>query len=200
MKTPLRYQVTHYDCGTATFINALMYLFEREEIPQEVVEYVTMVTGDRNLGLAGMHQGTSGKALAFLSSWCNDYVSDKGFPVRSQALLGEEEVSLREGSPLLEGIRSGAVAAVECCLGADHYVLVTGVDDTYVYLWDPYYYTWPMHELSVPVVGVRLDWDHPHEYNRVVERWVLEEPAGTPYSLNAKVGRDAVLLWRTDGK
>ncbi|MBQ3337998.1 MAG: hypothetical protein IJG82_00125, partial [Atopobiaceae bacterium] len=96
--------------------------------------------------------------------------------------------------------KSGAVAAVECCLGADHYVLVTGIDDTYVYLWDPYYDTWPMHELSVPVVGVRLDWDHPHEYNRVVERWVLEEPAGTPYSLNAKVGRDAVLMWRTDGK
>lgn len=199
MKTPLRYQVTKYDCGTATFINALMYLFEREEIPQEVVEYVTMVTGDRNLGLRGMHQGTSGKALAFLAAWCNDYVADKGFPIHCEALLGEDEVNLSEGSPLMEGLASGAVAAVECCLGADHYVLITDIDDAYVYLFDPYYDTWPMHELDVPVVGVRLDWDHPHEYNRIVERWVLEEPAGTPYTLNAKVGRDAVLVWRADG-
>jgi hypothetical protein len=200
MKTPLRYQVTHFDCGTATFINALMYLFERDEIPQEVVEYVTMVTGDRNLGLGGGHGGTSAKACSFLAAWCNDYVAERSsMPIRCQALEGPEEVSVNEGSALVEGIASGAVAMTECCLGADHYVLITGIDEKYVYLWDPYYDTWPLHELDAPVVGVQMDWDHPHEYNRVVERWVLEEPAGTPYSLEAKCGRDAVLVWRTDG-
>lgn len=75
MKTPLRYQVTHYDCGTTTFINALMYLFERDDIPTEVVEYVTAVTGDRNLGLGGGKRGTSGKVFAFLAAWCNDCVA-----------------------------------------------------------------------------------------------------------------------------
>jgi hypothetical protein len=200
MKTPLRYQVTHFDCGTATFINALMYLFERDEIPQEVVEHVTMVTGDRNLGLGGGHGGTSAKACSFLAAWCNDYVAERSsMPIRCQALEGPEEVSVNEGSALVEGIASGAVAMTECCLGADHYVLITGIDEKYVYLWDPYYDTWPLHELDAPVVGVRMDWDHPDEYNRVVERWVLEEPAGTPYSLEAKCGRDAVLVWRTDG-
>ena len=198
MKTPLRYQVTHFDCGTATFVNALMYLYERDEIPTEVVEYVTTITGDRNLGLGGNKRGTSAKVFAFLASWCNDYVASGGLPIRCQALLGPEEVSMRDDSALVEGLRSGAVAVCGCCLGADHYVLITGIDDERVYLFDPYYDTWPMHELSVPVVGVTLVDDHPLEYNRIVERWVLEEPAGTPYSLEAKVGRDAVLMWRTD--
>ena len=197
MKTPLRYQVTHYDCGTTTFINALMYLFERDDIPTEVVEYVTAVTGDRNLGLGGGKRGTSGKVFAFLAAWCNDCVAGSGMPIRCKALAGPEEVSARDGSPLIEGIRAGGVAVCGCCLGADHYVLITDVDDERVYLFDPYYDTWPLHELDVPVVGVTMDDDHPHAYNRIVERWVLEEPAGTPYSLEAKVGRDAVLVWNT---
>ena len=197
MKTPLRYQVTHYDCGTASFVNALMYLFERDDIPFEVVEYVTAVTGDRNLGLGGGKKGTSSKVFAFLASWFNDYVAGSGMPIRCQSLLGSDEVSAREDSALIRGLRSGAVAVCGCCLGADHYVLITGVDDDAVYLFDPYYDTWPLHELDVPVVGVRMDDDHPHAYNRIVERWVLEEPEGTPYSLEAKVGRDAVLVWNT---
>ena len=35
MKSPLRYQVTQYDCGPTTMTNAILYLFEREEIPCE---------------------------------------------------------------------------------------------------------------------------------------------------------------------
>ena len=43
MKVPLRYQNTEYDCGTTTFINALAYLYDREEIPVELsaqTEYI----------------------------------------------------------------------------------------------------------------------------------------------------------------
>ena len=32
MKVPLRYQNTEYDCGTTSFVNALAYLFDREEV------------------------------------------------------------------------------------------------------------------------------------------------------------------------
>ena len=35
MKVPLRYQNTEYDCGTTSFVNALAYLYDREDIPVE---------------------------------------------------------------------------------------------------------------------------------------------------------------------
>ena len=37
MKVPLRYQNTEYDCGTTSFVNALAYLYDREDIPVELL-------------------------------------------------------------------------------------------------------------------------------------------------------------------
>ena len=33
MKNPLRYQMTEYDCGPTSMLNAMSYLFPREAIP-----------------------------------------------------------------------------------------------------------------------------------------------------------------------
>ena len=33
MKNPLHYQLTEYDCGPTSLLNAISFLFEREEIP-----------------------------------------------------------------------------------------------------------------------------------------------------------------------
>lgn len=38
MKNPLHYQLSEYDCGPTSMMNALAYLFEREEIPPEQSE------------------------------------------------------------------------------------------------------------------------------------------------------------------
>ena len=62
MKSPLSYQATMFDCGKTSFVDALMYLFEREEIPPQVIDYVTRVTGDCNIGVNGYMRGTSGRA------------------------------------------------------------------------------------------------------------------------------------------
>ena len=32
MKSPLRYQATEYDCGPTSMTNAIIYMFERNEI------------------------------------------------------------------------------------------------------------------------------------------------------------------------
>ena len=37
MKTPLHYQMTEYDCGPITVMNAIIYLFEREQIPPDLI-------------------------------------------------------------------------------------------------------------------------------------------------------------------
>ena len=46
MKSPLRYQVTQYDCGPTTMTNAILYLFEREEIPPDLVRHIGLCTLD----------------------------------------------------------------------------------------------------------------------------------------------------------
>ena len=46
MKVPLRYQNTEYDCGTTTFINALAYLYDREEFPVSLLKAIYRFTLD----------------------------------------------------------------------------------------------------------------------------------------------------------
>lgn len=37
MNNPLRYQMTEYDCGPTSMLNAVSYLFRRDEIPPEII-------------------------------------------------------------------------------------------------------------------------------------------------------------------
>ena len=42
MKNPLHYQLSDYDCGPTAMLDALSYLFEREDIPPEVIRNVML--------------------------------------------------------------------------------------------------------------------------------------------------------------
>ena len=46
MKIPLRFQVTEFDCGTVSLLNAFSYLFDRDEIPAELVKAIHKYTLD----------------------------------------------------------------------------------------------------------------------------------------------------------
>lgn len=45
-KTPLEYQLTEYDCGTTTLLNALRYLFKRSEIDPGIYKFIMQYTLD----------------------------------------------------------------------------------------------------------------------------------------------------------
>ena len=197
MKSPLRYQATDADCGKTSLVNAFMYLFERSEIAPQAVDYITRVTGDCNLAVNSYFRGTSANALAFVAAWCNDYLVKAGIPVRCQALTGDE-VSMDENSPLVQGLRSGAVAVVGCRLSVDHYVLMTGLEGTAAKVFDPFYEPYPPESFVLPDAGVTWVDDAPFSHNRLVERAVLNDPASRSYTLFARSGRDGVLIWRTD--
>ena len=197
MKSPLRYQATGADCGKTSLVNAFMYLFELSEIPPQVVDFITRVTGDCNLAVNGYFRGTSANSMAFVAAWCNDYLVKAGLPIRCQALSGDE-VSMADGSPLVEGLRDGAVAVCGCKLMVDHYVLITGLTETDALIFDPYYEQFPPEHFTLPETGVAWVSDQPFSHNRIVSRAVLENPGSKSYTLHAVSGRDAVLLWRTD--
>ena len=46
MKIPLHYQMSEYDCGPTTMLNAISYLFEVEEIPPEVIRNIMLYSLD----------------------------------------------------------------------------------------------------------------------------------------------------------
>ena len=87
MKIPLRYQDTEYDCGTTSFINALAYLYDREDFPVELLKQIYRFTLDVKgpEGITG-EGGTSKKHAELLSDWFVKYANqNNGFDIKSVA-------------------------------------------------------------------------------------------------------------------
>ena len=70
MKTPLHYQMTEYDCGPITVMNAIIYLFEREQIPPDLIRNIMLYCLD-GYGAEGApgKSGTTRAAMMFLSNF-----------------------------------------------------------------------------------------------------------------------------------
>lgn len=91
MRTPLRYQVTEFDCGTVSLQNAISYLFERNEIPAELIKAIHKYTLDcydekGNLG----NGGTSKEAIKKLSHWITRYANEHEFNISCERLEGKD--------------------------------------------------------------------------------------------------------------
>ena len=75
MKNPLHYQLTEYDCGPTSLLNAVNYLFEREEIPPEIVRNIMLycldcygadgVSGKSGTSGINSYEVKPGKAVSF---------------------------------------------------------------------------------------------------------------------------------------
>ena len=111
MKNPLRYQLSEYDCGPTSMLNALAFLFEREDIPPEAVRNIKLYCLDcyGSDGVIGK-SGTSCAAMMFLSNWLNGYGETGHLAVSSRYLSGRE-VNFSQNGPLRDALRRGGRAA-----------------------------------------------------------------------------------------
>lgn len=77
MKIPLRHQNTKYDWGTTSFINALAYLYDREDMPAELLKAVYKYTLDVESedGIVGKG-GTSRKHVELLARYFEKYTNE----------------------------------------------------------------------------------------------------------------------------
>lgn len=136
MKTPLRYQVSEYDCGPTSLYNAISFLFERHEIPAEVLKIIDKYTLDlsddqKNPGKGG----TSKKALNKISNLLNKY-RKHNFRMQCKILNGEE-VTLEKINVCL---KNNGCALVSVWLeNVEHYCIITKIHKNKVYIFDPYY-------------------------------------------------------------
>ena len=189
MKNPLHYQISECDCGPTSMLNAISYLFNREDIPPEIIRNVMLYCLDcySAEGVPGQ-SGTSRMAMMFLSNWLNEFGKIGRLSVNSAYLSGED-VYLGDSSRINDVLRRGGAVVVRLFLDEWHYVTLTGIQDDKIKMFDPYYWTEPYEEKDI-----EIHMDHPMEYNRVVPEKYFNRDEEKLYALGPVVGREAVLL------
>lgn len=192
MKSPLRYQATEYDCGPTSMTNAIIYMFDREEIPPDLVRHIgqcTLDSFDEN-GHAGRY-GTSGAAIRYFGSWLNELRHAGLLPIES-SFAEKEAVYFGEGSILTKAINEGAAIVLHVYHGGyGHYVLITGRDGNSFRVFDPYYtQREPEDDRIVRVSG------HPFSHNYLVPEDILNSTSAGDYSMGAVSTREALIISR----
>lgn len=180
MKTPLRYQVTEFDCGTTSLLNALSYVLDREEIPAELVHEIMAYTLD-NFSKKGRESegGTSVISLEFIQHWADQYIDIEKLPLKIKLLTGDDSVfDIQKASKLFNN--KGCMVAGVWHGNDEHYVLITGIGTNYIYIFDPYYLE-SDHYLNNP--DVEIIKDMPFSCNRKVKISQLSLTNKEDYSL-----------------
>lgn len=190
MKIPLRYQVSEYDCGQTSLINALNYLFEREEIPVTLLRIINKYT----LDLKGKNnitgeQGTSSNAIEKIFNLIEKHTKENNFNI-SYDILKKESVTENKIRRCLNN--NGCVLA-RCYLQLEHYIIITKIDDTYAYIFDPYYVNENYYDNDCQVYIVR---NQNNTYNRAVKINRLFSQNNSDYSLMEVNKREVVLINR----
>lgn len=192
MKNPLRFQVTEFDCGTVSLLNAFSYLYEREEIPAELVKAIHRYTLDcydeyGNLGQGG----TSREAVNKLTHWIERYTNSHSFQVTCKR-LEKEEVTLEA---MEECLKKGGCVFLRCWQECEHYVIATKIDRKTAYIFDPYYLDKNSYKRDR---NVKLILNKPFTHNRRVSLKRLFSETEKDFSLGKIDRRECVLINRCD--
>ena len=190
MKNPLHYQLTEYDCGPTSMLNAVNFLFEREDIPPEIIRNIMLYCLDC-YGAEGSpgQSGTSCTAMMFLSNWLDGFGRTGKLPITTRYLSGKS-VSIHKNGEIYDALRRGGVAVVRLYYDIAHYVLLTGECDKGIFMFDPYYQE---NDFSQSDIVVTLD--HPFTYNRIVPFAYFNQENHDLYAVGEPDLREAVLLF-----
>ena len=178
MKNPLHYQQSEYDCGPTSMLNAISFLFEREEISPVVIRNIMLYCLDcyNCEGVMGK-SGTSRAAMMFLSNWLNGFGKIGQLPVSSKYISGESVWIGRE-SVINDALCRGGAVVVRLYFDCAHYVLLTGIQGRKVLMFDPYYVKEPFEES-----GITMAEDQPFRYNRIVDEKCFNRETMELYAL-----------------
>lgn len=191
MKIPLRYQNTEYDCGTTSFINALAYLYDREDVPVELIKAVYKYTLDveNSEGIVGKG-GTSRRHAELLARYFVKYANENNDFHICCKVLSKNEVNLDD---MKKCVLKGGVIIARCMQDVEHYVIITNIDDNFVYIFDPYYLNEDYY-YNDPDVAIVLHETFTH--NRVVKIDRLFSESNKDFSLLNVEDREVILINR----
>ena len=197
MKNDLIYQSSEYDCGPTSVLNAMRFLFEREELPPAILKHIWTMGNDTysHEGEIGKH-GTSKASMRYMAEWLNGYSKGCKFPLRSQ-FLELEAAEIAPGTATWACLERGGCVVMRCTTGGiGHYVLLTGLlEEDMVGLFDPYWEI-PAFEGAERVVVE----DQPKSRNRAVRWACLNLQDLSDYAMGPLEKRENLLLWREGGE
>jgi len=191
MKIPLRFQITEFDCGTISLQNAISYLFEREDIPAELIRAIALYTLDCYDEKWELGQGgTSRESIALVTRWITEYSKTHDFGL-SVTHMQWEDVAV---DTILQFLKKWWVVLYRTYLEEDeHYVIITYADPDFVYVRDPYYleesYCDKDKEISII-------FDHLFDYNRKISLKRFESQSKKDFALGPIKWRECVLIRR----
>lgn len=191
MKIPLRYQNTEYDCGTTTFVNALAYLYDREDIPVELLKKIYKLTLDvkDSEGIIGKG-GTSRSHAELLSKYFAEYANQNdNFDLECE-ILTSDKINIEY---MKNNLNRKSVIIARCWQDGEHYVLITKIDDIFAYIFDPYYLEEDYYTQDSDVAIVLHE---TFSHNRLVKIERLFDESKKDFSLLEKKNRSVIILKR----
>ena len=192
---PLRYQVSEYDCGPTCILNAISLLHERETIPPELIKHIWLFTMDAyNEQGEFAHKGTSEAMMVFLSQWLTEFGKTGKLSISAQHIC-DEACHFGIGSPIIDTLKKGGVVVQRLWLDVRHYVLLTGMEDNRICVWDPYFY-----DGEFPDPGIEVVRNRPCLCNRIIEPRVLACEGSDYYNLGQIEDRESLLIFCPDDK
>lgn len=190
MKIPLNYQYSEYDCVPTTFLNALRFVFDKKDIPPEIIKQVYTFTLD-TFSLKGEpgKYGTSETGIQHLCEWLESYKRCKNIKISCTFLQGQA-VDIEQNKKIAGCIEKGGVILAHIYLTKiPHYVLVTSMDENSVCIFDPYYRKRSFFEEEITMVENR-----PESHNRIVDRVRFNMQDESNYALGPVKKRACVLF------
>lgn len=191
MKIPLRFQCTEYDCGTTSFINALLYLYDRENIPIEFIKAIYKYTLDVEdkegiIGKGGTSRNHAERLAGFFVRYAN---TNEKINIKAH-ILCNDKVDLINMKSVIE---RGGVAIARVWQQGEHYVIITKIDENFAYIFDPYYLDEDYYYKDSEVAVVLND---NFTHNRLVKLSRLFDERKVDFSLLPVEDREVILLER----
>ena len=157
MKTPLHYQMTEYDCGPISMMNAIIFLFDREQIPPDLIRNIMLYCLD-GYGAEGApgRSGTTRAAMMFLSNFLGSFGRTGQLDLSARYLSGSC-VRVSQNSAITDCLRRGGAVVVRLYLLDDpHYILLTGVQGEKLCAFDPYLPEEPLPEKDIVMTDLAV--------------------------------------------
>ena len=189
MKSPLNYQVTNKDNSNTALEDSLMFLFEREEMPIEILKalyaYSIECYNDKTENNIAEY---SKQYMQTMSRYISDVLKNKNLNFQCVHSKGEA-VTL---STILYCLKNYGCACVKVWKNnGPHYVVVTALDTTSAYVFDPYFEYASFYKENE---NVKVVLDMPFNHNRKIKLEHFIRSKQEDYCLGSPLNREAVMF------
>ena len=90
MKIPLRFQITEFDCGTVALQNAISYLYDRENVPAELIRAISIYTVncyDERSNISDT--GVTRDVMENMTVWIDNFLGQCHFGLDCRRFVGQ---------------------------------------------------------------------------------------------------------------